>query len=553
LRRLENPPDYNKIPPITVATLEKAPQLDKLPTYPEGLAIRLEEYLTPSEGPLRHTSLSLINTRLWLCELGAKYGRPVTLATVPEEEWMTKFDRFDAFWFMGAFRPSVASREHALHYAHQYAYALPDIQPEEDVAGSPFAIPEYSPNPLIAQDWEEWDGVVDRLHGFGKKVYLDFVPNHVALDHPWAKSHPEYFIRGGVEDYVRNPGFYYPVVADDGQTYYLAHGKDPNYPEWADTLQLNYGNPEVQWAMEAVLLELVEHCDGVRCDMAMLLNPETFLRTWGWCMSEEDKQFIWNNRFWERAIPKVKARAAELGRDSFDFLAEAYWDREALGCTFDYIYRSELYRKLLGVAAGSDVNDLRGDLGYLLAIADQEDLCHDVVYLENHDEERAARTMGLSFEKAAAAAIGLLPGTLLMINQGQEEGRQIRPPMQIGRPPLETSDLELDEYYQRLLELKRSRFFQEATVRLTGGRENDSRLLVFQAEVMEANLGAAVCVNLSREQLSCRLPEIGETASLIVCDLNSGEWRTVMVEPSSEVGIELEPCTTQIVFYENKA
>ena len=61
----------------------------------------------------------------------------------------------------------------------------------------------------------------------------------------------------------------------------LAHGRDPFFPGWPDTLQLNYGNPLLQEAMIGELIKIAGQCDGVRCDMAMLVLPEVFERTWG--------------------------------------------------------------------------------------------------------------------------------------------------------------------------------------------------------------------------------------------------------------------------------
>ena len=49
----------------------------------------------------------------------------------------------------------------------------------------------------------------------------------------------------------------------------------------ADTLQLNYAIPELQVARIDELIAIAGKCDGVRCDMAMLLLPEIFQRTWG--------------------------------------------------------------------------------------------------------------------------------------------------------------------------------------------------------------------------------------------------------------------------------
>ena len=67
----------------------------------------------------------------------------------------------------------------------------------------------------------------------------------------------------------------------------LAYGRDPYFDGWPDTLQLNYGNPELQQAMIGELERIAGQCDGVRCDMAMLLLPEVIERTWGRRLDEE--------------------------------------------------------------------------------------------------------------------------------------------------------------------------------------------------------------------------------------------------------------------------
>ena len=61
----------------------------------------------------------------------------------------------------------------------------------------------------------------------------------------------------------------------------LAHGRDPYFPGWPDTLQLDYSNPCTQEVMIENLLKIAGQCDGVRCDMAMLILPDVFERTWG--------------------------------------------------------------------------------------------------------------------------------------------------------------------------------------------------------------------------------------------------------------------------------
>jgi hypothetical protein len=89
----------------------------------------------------------------------------------------------------------------------------------------------------------------------------------------------------------------------------LAHGHDPYFPGWPDTLQLNYGNPATQEAMIDELLKIAVRCDGVRCDMAMLVLPDVFERNWG----------ISTQPFWPRAIQRVRERVPD-----FCFMAEVY-------------------------------------------------------------------------------------------------------------------------------------------------------------------------------------------------------------------------------------
>ncbi len=105
------------------------------------------------------------------------------------------------------------------------------------------------------------------------KLILDFVPNHVALDHPWVADHPEYFILGS-HDAVAT------VLTESGGTFY-ALGRDPYFPAWPDVLQLNAFAPGLRQAAMSTVSSIAEQCDGIRCDMAMLFLNDIFERTWG--------------------------------------------------------------------------------------------------------------------------------------------------------------------------------------------------------------------------------------------------------------------------------
>jgi hypothetical protein len=44
------------------------------------------------------------------------------------------------------------------------------------------------------------------------RLILDFVPNHMAPDHPWASEHPDYFV-GGTEEQLSAQGLYLDMPA----------------------------------------------------------------------------------------------------------------------------------------------------------------------------------------------------------------------------------------------------------------------------------------------------------------------------------------------------
>ena len=183
----------------------------------------------------------------------------------------------------------------------------------------------------------------------------------------------------------------------------LAHGRDPYFPGWPDTLQLNYGNPATQEAMIAELVKIAGQCDGVRCDMAMLVLPDVFERTWN----------IQAQPFWPRATERVRERAP-----GFCFMAEVYWDLEwtLQQQGFDYTYDKRLYDRLRDGHARPVREHFHAGLDYQNKMAR---------FLENHDEPRAAATFPADVHQAAAVITFLSPG-LRFFHQGQFEGRRKR-------------------------------------------------------------------------------------------------------------------------------
>jgi hypothetical protein len=267
----------------------------------------------------------------------------------------------------------------------------------------------------------------ERLRRRGLRLMLDFVPNHVALDHPWVESHPEYFI-AGTEANLREAPHNYTRVGQGGRARILAYGRDPYFAGWPDTLQLDYSNPATQAAMAAALESIARQCDGVRCDMAMLVLPEVFSRTWR--RRPEP--------FWSRVIPQIRDKVP-----GFRFMAEVYWDLEwAMQQEgFDYAYDKRLYDRLREGHARSVRDHLHAGFDY------QDRLAR---FLENHDEPRAAATFSREMQEAAAVVTYLSPG-LRFFHQGQFEGRRKRISPHLVRAPIEPIDAALQQFYDRLL------------------------------------------------------------------------------------------------------
>ena len=379
-------------------------------------------------------SIYQINTRVWLTELSRVLGKHATLDDIAD----TELDRlaaqgFDWVWLLSVWQTGPAAQKISRanpQWRHEFAETLPDLR-EEDIAGSGFAIQDYAVHRDLGGA-AALAGLRQRMRERGLKLMLDFVPNHMAPDHPWVDKHPEFFVHGSETDLSRSPQNYCRVHNQNGPLV-LAYGRDPYFDGWPDTLQLNYGNPELQVAMIGELERIAGQCDGVRCDMAMLLLPEVFERTWG----------IPTQHFWPTAIQRVRDLVP-----GFCFMAEVYWDLEwqLQQQGFDYTYDKRLYDRLRDRQARPVREHLRADMSF-------QD--HSARFLENHDEPRAASTFPPEVHEAAAVITYLSPG-LRFFHQGQLQGCRKRISPHLVRGPEEPIDQGLEKFYDQLLTVLRN-------------------------------------------------------------------------------------------------
>jgi glycosidase len=452
---------------------------------------------------IRYPSLYQINTRVWLRELSDRLGRLVTLADIPDEflDHMASLG-FDYVWFLGLWQTGPAGREVSLshhEWLQEFQATLPDFT-AADVSGSPFAITSYTLHRDFGQD-ADLRSLKERLQAKGLKLIVDFVPNHTALDHPWVEQHPEFYVQGSVADLEREPHNYRRLETEHGSLI-LAYGRDPYFPGWPDTFQLNYRHPALREAMTQVLLKLAEIADGVRCDMAMLVLPEVFQRTWGERSIPRDGSAPADEPFWPTATGKVKAKTPH-----FIFMAEVYWDLEweLMQQGFDYCYDKKLYDRLLAQDPAAVRSHLWADLTYQNRLAR---------FLENHDEPRAAHDFPKPVHQAAAVITYLTPG-LRFFHEGQLEGRRVKVSMHLGRRPEEPIDAVLQEFYQQLLaclrrpEVREGRWQLLEVLPAWDGNPTWDRFLAFAWEG-EAAPRLLVTVNYGPTQGQCyvNLPSI---------------------------------------------
>ncbi len=393
---------------------------------------------------VRQRSIYEINTRVWLRNFD-RNGRRATLKDVPHGYW----DKFvelgiENIWLMGVWRtPESAIKKYCFEpfLIEEYKKALKDFT-YKDVIGSPYSIDDYEVSEFVGGHAELLE-VKKALNERGINLVLDFIPNHFSAESSLIKLRPEVFLKTDEANFKEDPYTFFKVGNLEG---YFAHGRDPFYPAWRDTAQVNYFEPSARKFMINRLKKVAEISDGVRCDMAMLSLNNVFKNTWGKVLTDAGYS-VPEKEFWTEAISAIKSE-----KEDFLFIAEAYWDLEwqlqQLG--FDYTYDKSLMDRLKGAYADAIRDHLRAEEDYQLK---------SVRFIENHDEPRAINYLGYDKSKAAAIIISTVQGMRFYFD-GQFEGERVKLPVQLGRKPKEKPISSLQKFYEKLLKIVKDPVFK---------------------------------------------------------------------------------------------
>jgi len=400
-----------------------------------------------------------ISTRPWLYEL-ALAGHPanctngrgtdyVCLKDVPDAEWQKiKDDKTNIVWLMGVWQLGNAGLQDSIGYIDRYKTELPDIT-VEDIIGSPYAIVDYTVNSEIGTD-ADLDAVKAKLNALGMGLMVDFVPNHFALDARMLETNPEVFIQRPDGD--TSPDEWW--IEKSGVT--VAYGRGPYDGPWTDTLNVNYWSPAAIAIMKDIFVNIAKRVDAIRIDMAMLVLNDVWENAWsdvmasgGWARPEAD--------FWADAISTAKAETSlVIVSEAYDYYMTSPPEQEYLtNLGVDYSYN----KKVLDVIEEQHLDEMRGFL-FQQPQWRLNRMCH---FVENHDEPRAAKSLGGQAKAFAASVAALtLPGMRLTYF-GQYDGLANRLGVHLRRGTPEDKHPEVHAQYVKLMEALSHEVFHEGT------------------------------------------------------------------------------------------
>jgi alpha-amylase len=249
------------------------------------------------------------------------------------------------------------------------------VEGRKGALGSYYAVSDYrAVNPEFGT-MNDWKALVDTIHGMGMKVIIDWVPNHTAPDHPWVKTHPEFYFRDSVT------------------------GKPIHQPgtDWTDTRKLDFKNNQMADSMIAAMKYWITETgiDGFRCDHAQGPGKE----------------------FWKRCNAELKKIKNVL------MLAEAE-DEWVYDAGFDMSYAWKIFHLTKDIAAG------KRPANAIDTLLQQQDSIFPssatfLYFTSNHDENSWNKAEYATMPGASHAPFAVLTQTIdqsvPLIYSGQEE------------------------------------------------------------------------------------------------------------------------------------
>jgi glycosidase len=413
--------------------------------YSSGLASQEYEKFTQDKDWMPSLILLAKNVLVWLHQLSAAYGQPITrLDQVPDQELDTIARRgINGLWLIGIWERSPASEK------------IKRLCGNPEAAASAYALFDYEIAPELG-GWAALDALRERCLWRGIRLAADMVPNHTGIDSAWVRERPDLFIGS---DHCPFPSYTFngPDLSGDpsigiwledhyysrsdaavvfkrqdrrtGKIRYLYHGNDGTGMAWNDTAQIDFLNPEAREAVKERIRHVAAHFSIIRFDAAMVLARQHIRRLWypapgsggaipsraEHSIPEEIFTTAMPHEFWREVVDE----SAISSPDTL-LLAEAFWMMEG------YFTRTLGMHRVYNSAFMNMLKDEKNSL-YRLTIKntqefDKQILKRFVNFMSNPDEETAIAQFGDGDKYfGVCTLLATMPGTP-MIGHGQIEG-----------------------------------------------------------------------------------------------------------------------------------
>ncbi|MFH0882056.1 MAG: alpha-amylase family glycosyl hydrolase, partial [bacterium] len=328
------------------------------------------------------------------------------------------------------------------------------VEGRKGSAGSPYSVRDYF---AVGEEYgtkDDFAKLVQAAHTRGMKIILDVVMNHSANDYPLMADHPDWWMCDSTGAFARE-------VAD-----------------WADVTDWNYDNDEACAYLQSALEFWVREydVDGYRCDVAGMVP----------------------NDFWTPVIRKLHEMKPDI------FMLAEWEDYSVFKAGFDAGYDWTLFHRMRTMREGKAGLDSLWRIidGVQNTLPDGKEM---MCFVENHDEQRSAKTFGWPEVKPYASLVFTLPG-IPLIYTGQEIGETRKPSLFDPEPiAWDSAKAGVKPFYSELVRLRNENpALRNGDLRRV--RVNTPDVLMFARENDRQHL--LVAINFSGEEQTVTLPPV---------------------------------------------
>jgi glycosidase len=283
------------------------------------------------------------------------------------------------------------------------------VKERKGTLGSYYSIADYKGINLEYGTSADFKALVDKAHGMGFKIVLDWVANHTGWDNAWVTQHPDWYTKDSKGNITWPPG-----------------------TDWTDVADLNYAST----AMRAAMIDSMKYwvdtydIDGFRCDVAGGVP----------------------NDFWNTATQTLTAIKPLW------MLAESMPGEVTIGTNFTSAYNWPLKDMFNGMKNGNtDSFSVSGEISRIASEYPKGN--YPMNFITNHDENswsgtEYTRLGGVPQAKAGAVISFTLPGAPLLYT-GQEVGmNKMLKFFEKDQVDYPATPSPMTAFYKKLVELK---------------------------------------------------------------------------------------------------